>query len=199
MLFIHLGKVASADTVFEIGSHSHLVEVSGGVFNAFLGSHVWHLVMGDWKNFASDVVSFMGCFIGNIWTVSTVILPSFRKKSIDENPTGVVWVLADDVKERICSCGFSEGIVPLSFEVLRELEGANIMGSRGLVREWVVIVGGGVRDRKVIIRGYLLCRWSITSVDNSVEDRVSIFPGEGRRDCPSILKSALGMVRGDKA
>ena len=32
-----------------------------------------------------------------------------------------------------------------------------------------------------------------------MEDRVSIFTGEGRRDGPSVFKSALGMVKGDKA
>ena len=155
--------------------------------------------MGDAKKFPCDVVSFIGCFIGNIWTVSTVILPSFKKKSIHENPTRVVVFLANYVKERICSCSFSEGIVPLSCEVIIELEGTNIEGSRVLVREWVIVIDRGVRDRKVFVRGYMVLRWSITSVDNSVEDRVYIFAGEGRRNGPSILKSALRMVRGDKA
>ena len=82
-MFVHLAKVASADIVFEIVSHGHPVEVSGGVLKAFLDSDVCHLFMCDAKNFASDVVVFMGCFIGNIWTVSTVILPSFKKKSVN--------------------------------------------------------------------------------------------------------------------
>ena len=71
------------DVVFEIASHGPSVEVSGGVLKAFLCSHVCHLFMGDAKDFVSDVVSFMGCFIGTIWTVSTVILPSFKKKSVN--------------------------------------------------------------------------------------------------------------------
>ena len=41
----------------------------------------------------------------------TVILPSFKKKSIHENPTRVVGVLADDGKERIGGCSPSEGVV----------------------------------------------------------------------------------------
>ena len=82
-MFIHLAKVTSADIVFEIASHRHPVEVSGGVLKAFLGSHVGHLFMGDAKDFTSDVVSFKGYFIGNIWIVSTVILPSFKMKSVN--------------------------------------------------------------------------------------------------------------------
>ena len=82
-LFIDLAKVASADILFEIVSDSHLVEMSGGLLKAFLGSHVCHLFMSDAKDFASDVVSFIDCFIGNIWTVSTVILPSFKKESVN--------------------------------------------------------------------------------------------------------------------
>jgi len=35
-------------------------------------------------------------------------------------------VLADDIKERITDCGFSKTVIPLAFEVLGELEGANI-------------------------------------------------------------------------
>ena len=100
----------------------------------------------------SDIVSFVGCFIGNIWTVWTFILPSLKKKSIDENPTRVVGVLADYVKERIGGCGFSEGVVPFAFEMLRELKGANIKGYGGLVRERVIVIDGGIRDRKVSIR-----------------------------------------------
>ena len=71
----------------------------------------------------------MGCFIGNIWTVSTVILPSFKKKSINNDPAGVVGVLADDIKERIRGRSFPETVVLFSFEVLGELEGTNIKGS----------------------------------------------------------------------
>ena len=145
-------KVASANIVFEICSHCHPVEVARGVFETFLGSHVCHLFMGNAKNFASDVLSFVRCFIGNIWTVSTVILPSFKKKSVDENPTRMVGVLADDVKERIGGCSLSEGVVPFAFEVLSELKGANIKGSGGLVRERVIVIDRGIRDRKVFIR-----------------------------------------------
>ena len=152
-LFVHLTKVPSANIVFEIGSHCHPVEVARGVFATFLGSHVCHLFMGNAKDFASDIFSFVGCFIGNIWTVSTVILPSFKKKSINENPTRVVGVLADYVKERIGGCSFSEGVVPFAFEVLSELklEGTNIKGSGGLVRERVIVIDRGIRDGKVFI------------------------------------------------
>ena len=150
-LFVHLRKVASVNIVLEICSHCHPVEVAQGVFESFLGSHVCHLFMSDAKDFASDVVSFTGCFIGNIWTVSTVILLSFMKKSINENPTRVVGVLADYIKERICGCSFSEGMVPFAFEVLSELEGTNIKGSGGLVRERVIVIDRGIRYGKVFI------------------------------------------------
>ena len=126
-MFIHLAKVASANIVFEIVSHGYPVEVLGGVFEAFLYSHVCHLFVGNPDDFAPDVVSFIGCFIGNIWTVSTVILPSF-KKSINNDPAGVVGVLVDDIKERIGGGRFPEAVIPLSFEVLGELEGVNIEG-----------------------------------------------------------------------
>ena len=148
--------MVSADIVFDIGSHSHLVEVSGGVLKAFLGSHVGHLFMGDAKNFASDVVFFMGCFIGNVKTVSTVILPSFKKKSISENPTRMVGIFVEDVKERICRCSLAKGVVPFDFEMLRELEGTNIESSRGLVREGVIVINRGDRDGKVFVRGYMV-------------------------------------------
>ena len=75
--------MASADEVFEIISHSHSVEVAGGVVKPFLGSDVRHCFMGKVEDFAPDVVSFMGCFIGNIWTVLTVILPSFKKRFVN--------------------------------------------------------------------------------------------------------------------
>ena len=41
--------------------------------------------------------------------------------------------------------------------------------------------------------------WSISSVDNCMEDRVSISADKGRRDNSSIVKSVLGVVRDDKA
>ena len=104
------------------------------------------------KDFASDIVSFVGCFIGNRWTVSAVILPSFKKKSIAENPTRVVGVLADYVKERIGGCSFSEGVVPFAFGVLSELKGTNIKASRGLVREGFIVIDWGIRDWKVFSR-----------------------------------------------
>ena len=123
--------MASANIVLEICSHCHPVEVARGVFETFLGSHVCHLFMSNAKDFASDIVSFVGCFIGNIWRVSTVILPSFKKKSINENPTRMVGVLADDVKEGIGGCSLSQGVVPFAFEVLSELNGMNIKSSVG--------------------------------------------------------------------
>ena len=78
-LYVHLGKVTSANIVFKITSHGYLVEVSGGVFTRFGGSKVSHLFMGNAKDFASNIVSFMGCFIANISPVSIVILPSVKK------------------------------------------------------------------------------------------------------------------------
>ena len=143
--------MASANIVFEIGSHCPPVEMARGVFETFLGSHVCHVFMVNEKDFACDVISFVSCFIGNIWTVLTVILPSFKKKSIDENSTRVVGVLADYIKERICGCRFSEGVVPVAFEVLRELKSRNITGSRGLVMERVIVIDRGIRDGKVFI------------------------------------------------
>ena len=112
--------------------------------------------MSHAKNFASDVISFVGCFIGNIWTVSTVILPSFKKKSIDKNSTGVVGILTDYVKERIGGCSFSEGVVLFAFEVLSELKVMNIKGPGGLVREGVIIIERGIRDREVFLRRYMV-------------------------------------------
>ena len=125
-MFIHLTKVTSGNIVFEMVSHSHPVEVLGGVFGAFLRSHVCHLLVGNPDNFAPDIVSCIGCFIGNICTVSTVILPSFKKKSINNDPARVVGVLADDIIERIRGGSFSETVIPFAFKVLGELEGANI-------------------------------------------------------------------------
>ena len=76
--------------------------------------------------------------------------------------------------------------------MLSELKSTNIKGSRGLVRERVIIIERGIRDRKVFIRRYMVSRWAITSVDYSVEDWVSIIAGKGRRDSPSVFESALG-------
>jgi len=146
-LLVHLAKVTSASTVFEITSHRHPIEMSGGVFEPLVCCHVGHLFMGDSNDFAPDVGFFIGCFIGNIWTVSTVILPSFKKKSVNQNLTGMVGVLADDVIERIRGSGFSKAVIPLAFEVLGELEGTNIKGSGGLVRERVIVINRGIRDR----------------------------------------------------
>ena len=122
-----------------------------GVYETFRDSHVRLLFMGNAKDFTPDVVSLVACFIENIWTVSTVILISFKKKSINENPTRVVGVLADDIKKWIRGC-LSEGMVPFSFEVLSELAGTNINGSGGLVRDRVIIIDRGIGDRKVLIR-----------------------------------------------
>ena len=66
----------------------------------------------------------------------------------------MVGVLADYIKERIGGCSFSEGVVPFAFEVLSELKGTNIKGSRGLVREKVIIIDRGIRDVKIFIRRY---------------------------------------------
>jgi len=118
--------VTSANIVFEITSHRHPIEMFGGVFGAFVCSHVGHLFMGDSNDFAPDVGSFIGSLIDHLWTVSTVMLPSFKKKSVDENPTRMVGVLADDVIERIRGCGLSKAVIPLAFELLGELEGTNI-------------------------------------------------------------------------
>ena len=150
-LFVHLTKVASAYIVFEICSLCHPVEVARGVLETFLGSHVCHLFVGNAKDFTSDIVSLVSCFIGNIWTVSTVILHFFKKESIDENPTRVVGVLADYVEEKIGGCSFPESVVPFAFEVLSELKGTNIKGSGGLVRERVIVIDRGIRGRNVFI------------------------------------------------
>ena len=77
-----------------------------------------HLFVGNPDNFAPDVVSFIGCFIENIWTVSTVILPSFKKKSINNDPAWVVGIVADNIIERIGGGSFPETIIPFPFEVL---------------------------------------------------------------------------------
>ena len=128
-LFIPLAKVTSANIVFEMVPYSHPVEVLGGVFEAFLCSHVCHLFVGNRDTFAPDVVSCIGCFIQNIWTVSTVILTSFKKNYMHNDPAEVVGVFADDLKRRIRGVSFPETVIPFAFEVLGELESANIKGS----------------------------------------------------------------------
>jgi len=59
----------------------------------------------------------------------------------------MVGVLADDVIERIRGCGFSKAVRPLAFEVPGELKGTNIKGSGGLVRERVIVIARGIRNR----------------------------------------------------
>jgi len=76
--------VASADIISKIVSHREPVEVSGGVLVTLLGSHVCHQFMGKENNFASYVVSLVGGFIRDIWTISVVILPSFDQNSVTE-------------------------------------------------------------------------------------------------------------------
>ena len=44
------------------------------------------------------------------------------------------------------------GVVPFAFEVLGELEDRNIKGSGGLVRDGVIVIDRGIRDRKISIR-----------------------------------------------
>ena len=141
----------SANIVFEIVSHRLLVEVSGGVFKIFLGSHVCYLLMGDSENPASNSISSIGCFIRNIWTVLTVILPSFKKKSINENQTIVVEVLANNIKEKISGGSLAGGVVPFAFEILSELKGTNVKVSGGLVRQSVLIIERCIGDRMVLI------------------------------------------------
>ena len=98
----------------------------------------------------------MGCFIGNIRTVSTVFLHAFKKKSINENLTRLVGIFVEDVKERICRCSLAKCVVPFDFEMLRELEGTNIESSGGLVRKGVIVINRGNRDRKVFVSGYIV-------------------------------------------
>ena len=68
----------------------------------------------------------------------------------------MVGVLVDDVKERICSCSFSKGIVSFAYQGLRELKGTNIMGCEGFVRQGVIIIDKDIGDRKVLARGYMV-------------------------------------------
>ena len=102
--------------------------------------------MRDSNHCAPNVGFLIGCFIGNICTFSTVIVPPFKKRSVNENPTRMVGDPADDVIERIRGCGFSKAVLPLAFEVLGELEGTNIKSSGGLVRERVIVIDRGIRD-----------------------------------------------------
>jgi len=59
----------------------------------------------------------------------------------------MIEVLADDVIERIRGSGFSKAVIPLVFEVLGKLEGGNIKGCGGLVRETVIVIDRGIRDQ----------------------------------------------------
>jgi len=146
-LLVHPAKVTSAPIVFEITSHRQPIEMFGGLFETVVCSHMGHFFMGDLNDFTPDVGSFIGCFIENIWTVSTVILPSFKKRSVNKDQTGRVGVLADDVLERIRGCNLLKSVILVAFEMLGELEGANIKGFGGLVREMVIVIDRGIRDR----------------------------------------------------
>ena len=103
--------------------------------------------MGNPDNFAPDVVSCIESLIGNIWTVLTVNLPSFRKKSINNYAAGVVGILADDIKEMIRGGRIPQSVVLFAFEVLGELEGANIEGSWEFIREGIIIIDRGIGNR----------------------------------------------------
>ena len=61
MLFIQLVQITSANIVFKVVSHSHPVEVLGGVSEAFLCSNVCHLLVGHPDNVAPDVVTSIDC------------------------------------------------------------------------------------------------------------------------------------------
>ena len=102
--------------------------------------------MGNSNYFAPEVGFFIGCFIENIWIFSTVILPSFKKRSGKKEPTGMVWVSAEGAIERIRGSGFLKAFIPLAFVVLGELEGTSIKGSGGLVRERVIVIDKGISD-----------------------------------------------------
>jgi len=145
-LFVHLAKVTSGKIVFEITADTHPIEIFGGVFEAIFSSDMGYSFIGDSNNCTPDVASFIGCFIGTLGTVSTVILPSSRKRFVNKNPTGMVDILTNDVIERIRGCGFLKAVIPLAFEVLEEGEDANIKGSRGLVRERIIGIDRGIRD-----------------------------------------------------
>jgi len=59
----------------------------------------------------------------------------------------MVGVLADYVIERIRGCGSSKAVIPLVFAVLGELQSPSNKGSGGLVRERVIVIDRGMRDR----------------------------------------------------
>jgi len=141
----YLAKVTSANIIFELTSHRHRIEIFGAVFEAVLRSHMGHLFTVDSNDITHDVGSFMDGLIENIWTLSPVILPSFKKKTVDKYPTRMVGVLSDNVIDWIRGCGFSKAVMPVAFEVWGELEGPNINGSGGLVRERVIVIASGIR------------------------------------------------------
>jgi len=107
--------VTSANIVFGMTSHRHPIEMLGAVFEAFVCSHMGHLFMSYSNDFAPDIGFFIACFIGNRWRVSTVIHPASKKKSVNKDPTRMVGVLADNVKEGIRGGGFSKAVIPLAF------------------------------------------------------------------------------------
>ena len=132
--------------------------------------------MGDLDNFGSYVVSLVCRFIRNIWTISIVIFPPFDQNSVIENPIRVVIVLADNFEEGIRLGSDSNAVVPLSFEVAGKLKGANIKGSGGLIREWILIVHRGIWSWEVFFIGGGICDGSI---DHCMEDWISIVIIEG--------------------
>jgi len=138
--------VTSANIVFQITSHRHPMGIFGRVSQAFVYSHMGHSFMGDLNDLAPGGASIIGCFIGVIWTVSTVIPPFFKKKSVNKDPTRMVGVLADNVIKRISGSGFSKAVILVAFQLLGELERANIEGSGGLDRERVIVINSGIRD-----------------------------------------------------
>jgi len=143
---VHLAKMTSANIVFEITTPGHPIEILEGIFEAFVGSHIGNLFMSDSNDFPPNINSFTGCFVENIKTISTVIRHSFKKRSVNNKPTGMVVVLADDVIERIRGCSFSKALIPRAFEMLAELEGLNIKGTGWLVRARLVVIDRGIRD-----------------------------------------------------
>ena len=68
-LFIHSTRMGSANLVFAIVAYCTPVDVTRDVVKSFLGSHVCHPFISKAEDFTSDIVSFVGCFIGNLWTV----------------------------------------------------------------------------------------------------------------------------------
>jgi len=93
------------------------MELCGDQLEALVCYQMGHPVMGDGKYFAPDIGLFIGGFLGNIWTVSTVILMSFKTKSVNQEPTRMLELLADKVIERIRDSAFAKAIIPLVFEV----------------------------------------------------------------------------------